>query len=387
MVLSHILMTVLILAAATGMLLGGSVVALALLLAAVAYWAVAWVACRKAAANVAVDVVAAGACVAGNAPRCAVSASNLGKLPLARVELLGTVRNLLTGEEVPLRAALAVGAGAQSQVNLELRSRWCGAVLVEVVRVRVYDPLGVARRSKSVPVQRTITVFPPLLQAAGVAAHRAESLLECQTYSPYKRGNDATEMFALREYCEGDALRQIHWKLSARTGRLMFKEASLPLMQSVLVFWDHSCTEGEATPERVHALAQALLAVCQGLVDEETRFDLGFDNPEDDTCALMPVSDEGDMQAGISRMMRTPVRPAAETGMQRLARRQGPCTWAQVICVTCKADADLPLWLGEAPALVLECGDADELTVEGAVAIVRFTPQGVASALMMAGVI
>ena len=41
--------------------------------------------------------------------------------------------------------------------------------------------------------------------------------IESDSYSTIKGGDDPSEVFAIREYREGDRLQRIHWKLSYET--------------------------------------------------------------------------------------------------------------------------------------------------------------------------
>ena len=50
------------------------------------------------------------------------------------------------------------------------------------------------------------------------------------------------KFFDIREYADGDKIQRIHWKLSSKTGDLMVKEGSLPLMKEIHIFIDLCAT-------------------------------------------------------------------------------------------------------------------------------------------------
>ena len=58
-----------------------------------------------------------------------------------------------------------------------------------------------------------------------------ETSADSDRFSTYKKGDDPSEIFDIREYADGDKIQRIHWKLSSKTGDLMVKEGSLPLMK------------------------------------------------------------------------------------------------------------------------------------------------------------
>ena len=48
-------------------------------------------------------------------------------------------------------------------------------------------------------------------------------------YSPDRPGSDPSELFGIRDYREGDALKSIHWKLGEKYDRTASREMSLPV--------------------------------------------------------------------------------------------------------------------------------------------------------------
>ena len=52
---------------------------------------------------------------------------------------------------------------------------------------------------------------------------------EGSVYDPGRRGTDRPETFPVRDYAPGDSLRQVHWKLSGKTGRLVVRDPARPV--------------------------------------------------------------------------------------------------------------------------------------------------------------
>ena len=54
---------------------------------------------------------------------------------------------------------------------------------------------------------------------------------DCESieYSAYRSGSDMSEVFGIREYREGDSIRNIHWKLTGKCDDIMIKLPSLPV--------------------------------------------------------------------------------------------------------------------------------------------------------------
>ena len=54
--------------------------------------------------------------------------------------------------------------------------------------------------------------------------------MESFRYSGARPGDDPGETFDIREYQEGDSIRQIHWKLTGKLDKMMIRQRSFPVM-------------------------------------------------------------------------------------------------------------------------------------------------------------
>ena len=52
------------------------------------------------------------------------------------------------------------------------------------------------------------------------------------------KGNLSSDIKEIREYRPGDRLQRIHWKLSAKTGKLIFREAMEPVRHRIVLTLD-----------------------------------------------------------------------------------------------------------------------------------------------------
>jgi uncharacterized protein (DUF58 family) len=68
------------------------------------------------------------------------------------------------------------------------------------------------------------------------------------------------ELHSVREYVEGESLRKVHWRSTARRGRLMVKELEDAPRDEVVVLLDGHATRGEAFEVAVRAAGSILLA-------------------------------------------------------------------------------------------------------------------------------
>lgn len=140
-------------------------------------------------------------------------------LPLPHYRCLMTVERILTGEKWVLKEGQSLPADH------------VGALFCRLDKCRVYDYLGlfsmkILRRKDSV-----VTVRP-----GEVALQEPADLQRflSRAWKP-KPGGGYAENHELRLYRPGDSLNQVHWKLTAKTGKLMIREPMEPIRGAAMV--------------------------------------------------------------------------------------------------------------------------------------------------------
>lgn len=95
-----------------------------------------------------------------------------------------------------------------------------------------------------------------------------ETSADSDRFSTYKKGDDPSEIFDIREYADGDKIQRIHWKLSSKTGDLMVKEGSLPLMKEIHIFID-LCATGtkQERNDKINRLIQGVYSIAMFMIE------------------------------------------------------------------------------------------------------------------------
>ena len=101
----------------------------------------------------------------------------------------------------------------------------CGAMDIVCDRLYVWDYLGLFRKKLPLPASGRVYVMPRP-QSGAVAREGGSSRVRLWRPKP---GGGFSENHELRLYRPGDDLRNIHWKLSAKTRKLVYREAMEPV--------------------------------------------------------------------------------------------------------------------------------------------------------------
>ena len=234
-----------------------------------------------------------------------ISAKNSSPLPLlASVRL--TVANRFTEESSKRRLMLTVPRKGTSEITTEIRSERAGKVTVTADRAKLLDPLGIIGIGTGSYASGSFTVLPDIFDVRTEYLLRESGSFDNDTYSPYRKGRDRSEVFQVREYEEGDSLSQIHWKLSGKTDKLVVKDPSLPLDKSIVVMIDKTIN-APLSPEDKERLAELFVSVCEGLLESGLTYRLI--RQEGDAVQVSEIQFEDDLAEEIPRVLSEP--PAA----------------------------------------------------------------------------
>ena len=149
-----------------------------------------------------------------------------GKCPMPHPPVKTRIRltRPITGE------SWTVGVGER------LPTEHCGALTAEPVRPGVFDYLGLIRiKPRKVGRAKTIVLPEPVKMPVPPDLSRYLA----RAWRP-KPGGGFSENHELRLYRPGGSLNQVHWKLSAKTGKLILRETMEPERGLMLLTMDVS---------------------------------------------------------------------------------------------------------------------------------------------------
>lgn len=181
----------------------------------------------------------------GNTMEMALKLTNRGRLPVFRCTCEAAAENLLTGETKHLMMNAALPPGNSWTEHFTLTDQNCGKVSLSAGSVRISDPLQIFQFNRAVAeIKKDAGYFSPQLTGVHIPEEFLDSYnMESYKYSQYEKGSDPGEVFGIRDYQEGDSLRQIHWKLSAKLGTMTVKIPSFPIENNILVILDNVVEE------------------------------------------------------------------------------------------------------------------------------------------------
>jgi uncharacterized protein (DUF58 family) len=119
-------------------------------------------------------------------------------------------------------------------------------------RVGSKFPFALFRKARDVAAEDEVLVFPAIFHVPPPSP-RARRQGDTQAMRMGRRG----EFFGLREYRDGDDRRDIHWRSTARTGRMLVREYEEEAQRRATIVCDNALPR-VPTEEQEHALEQAI---------------------------------------------------------------------------------------------------------------------------------
>lgn len=140
------------------------------------------------------------------------------------------------GEGLPRRLDLARGIATSVDYGLAPHAR--GDFVFEGTQLRLYSPWRLFRRDAVVGEPRRVRVYPNFAPLAKFALFSSEQASRLVGAHLKRRRGEGTDFHQMREYRVGDSLRQIDWKATARTRRLVSREYQDERNQQVVLMLD-----------------------------------------------------------------------------------------------------------------------------------------------------
>jgi uncharacterized protein (DUF58 family) len=137
--------------------------------------------------------------------------------PSYSIRIKGTKPHLpFVLEPEPYFFFISSGETIEKSVLLTVQKR--GPLKISACRLATRFPFGFFYKTKTIPLKLETLVFPAIhpvkLPQQTDAGEEGDGILQ-------RRGD---ELYAIREFQPGDSLSSVHWKSSAKTGRLRVKE-------------------------------------------------------------------------------------------------------------------------------------------------------------------
>ena len=160
-------------------------------------------------------------------------------IPISNVDLLVRFENILFQSNYDRIFSFFPKRGTSIFPLTDIVSN-CGQQQVLLKEAYVYDFFRLFKRKIEINKKWDYLTYPYPVHIQLELNQSIKQDRSGEIYDPKRKGNDPSEVFNLRGYEEGDSLKSVHWKLTAKTGNLVVREFSRPINYKVLILCDAS---------------------------------------------------------------------------------------------------------------------------------------------------
>ncbi|NLO08408.1 MAG: DUF58 domain-containing protein [Clostridiales bacterium] len=199
---------------------------------------------------------------------------------------------------------VTVDKRSTTAITCNLLSEHTGNLKISITKVRVFDYLKLFSLRKRNPSEIKVAVLPFYYELTEDYLENSSKMqVESDNYSTVKGGDDPSEVFAIREYREGDRPARIHWKLSIKQNQLMIKDFSDPTNCSVVVLADLGIPKDYEILEAVDSILECALSLSysfllKGQIHYFTWYDKNFGS-----CRRVRVVNEKDLFEAVDGLL------------------------------------------------------------------------------------
>jgi uncharacterized protein (DUF58 family) len=238
-----------------------------------------------------------------------------GRLPERRVELYRAGRRRFAG-------------------GFELREVPRGRYAFDTVRLTIEDPFALACASLAQGERQALVVYPRLVSLTRLFSEGRAQAQDGRRL--LLRRPTGYELHGVRDYVEGESLRNVHWRSTARRGRLMVKELEDAPSDEVAVLLDGD--ELGAAGESFDVAVRAAGSILQAHVRRGRRCSLVVNSA---TREVQSVASEGEWHRALEVL--AGAEPTARTRAFALLQLNGGVIARSLELAVVTSRVDVPL--------------------------------------------
>lgn len=296
-----------------------------------------------------------------------LSFRNKGILPAAAVEAEAVCVNKRTGETESFTVTRSLGPRGKKDVSLEVVPGHAGRYDLSVGSALVRDPLGIWSRKLSFDWHMGVTIMPSVFDMNVVKAGTA-AMPESDSESQKTRGAVSGDMIDIREYVPGDPVRNIHWKLSEKTGKALVRVLGNPVSDQYLIILDNP-SDIAHDPVALDAAASVFASLIQTLRMNDVTCYAGWTDPVSRKAVIRRISDDSEAAAAADEYLSVPAyMPSAFASIDRGIAED---RYAHVMIVSSRIPENIDVLANGCRVTILKYGERGSFT-EGSMTVVGF---------------
>jgi uncharacterized protein (DUF58 family) len=226
-------------------------------------------------------------------------------MPLAEIELPVECVNLRTGQTDTVIINGSAAGRKDKVIDLDIDFYHTGRYELSAGNAVIMDPLRIWRKTVTIGEKACMTVLPDIFDMRMSVTSSSASILSTDQYSRLGKGIEPGEVRSIREYAPGDPIKNIHWKLSEKTDKLLVKELELPETGEILAVLD-TFYDDVVEPDTLDAIASVYMSISQAFVNNDIGFYAAWTDPETSRPEIRHITCEQELFDAADKFLAVP---------------------------------------------------------------------------------
>ncbi len=195
----------------------------------------------------------------------------------------------------------------------DINSDHVGVVKVEIRDIFLQDYFSLFKFKIKIRKSFEVSFLPEISPVS--MDLRPNTLLgaDSDVFSKSKKGDDPSEVFAIREYVGGDKLNRIHWKLSSKQEELMVKDYSLPINNNIVIVADMASKKSEDALDDIDAVVEGVVCLSNFLCEAEIIHHICWYDVKGDRLFNEEIRNMDDMYTALGMMLSSGIGNSADS--------------------------------------------------------------------------
>lgn len=195
-----------------------------------------------------------------------INIQNTSVFPAVKGKLTVEIRNRISGDQKREVLFFSVFGKQTESLKMEMKSRYCGMVEIEIQKAEIYDFYGIVRMILPIECQESIQVLPDRMEMTIECSEgRYESSGGMELYGDRKR-DMMGDIDGYRNYLPGDSLQKIHWKLTEKWQDMIVKEYGITVERKILILLDTG-KKTDTKPKFYDSMLEAVISLAGALLE------------------------------------------------------------------------------------------------------------------------
>ncbi len=241
-----------------------------------------------------------------------ISVTYTGHIPLMNCMINFNYENLFYPHDIPQEFVFPSEARKTGEFTLPFSVTKAGMIQISISALNVTDYLHLYTFTRPLTETIEIPVVPHDIPAPPYPKKRvAASTTDGDPSEIYTTGGERSQdVRELREYRAGDRLKDVHWKLTAKTDELMvreFEEIKELYYLIIPILNKPSPDENTAANDVLQDTLEVFLSIGKDLIKEKEPYSVAIFSSNDNTFDYKLVTTEEDLYSALFKLYKCPI--------------------------------------------------------------------------------